>query len=1254
MASNKADALSGLLSGVGGIDGSLFRKPQAMKEMRPGSGQKQPEQIPAMAAKPQQPAAQPVIPSRPSMPQSNFAPSVPSGTARPPAPAARQPAVVTGSRPDSGATSRASSVSSQREVDSAYEQSLLDAFSAKGAVTNRLKAMRPIQGTASAKGMETSSISESRLRPASGNAAPNSRPADQSAGLGDDLDSFFGSSAVPSRPSPQSSSSHHGNHQASTMRDPFSAAILPPTSRQQPTANGDPFLAGSPPPTSRLGPSAAAQNPPSNSYDDDFLGAFSNPGAPSAKGSVPPAGANAAQPSAASPMAVEDEFMIGWSNGPSSQRQKQQQPRGMAAASAGDPFDLFGDAGAIPVAPAAQPSSLYGSAGENPAPPAPPQLQYTARSGTSSQPSSPIPSRVASPAPAPTRPQVDRAPPDAAHLQAASPPPSYDEVIRPPTQQRQAPHASENGLDRLSPLGGNASAHSGPDAGEHPNLPKGPTAPAKPSAAGGAFWASPTSPPREAEEAAVSPRTQVQEGEASNRQTPPRSQTASPRSSQQATTQAQNPRRKLQPKDEGVWEGQVEIEEGSKWLASGKSWLSKASKRVAAAAKESATVIQARLEEIDPRFAPKGWTGARDRMPSNDGTSSNDIPPHLYEIACNMAELSPDRQAALMAAMTEEERLLVQRAMDEAAIARSQLEAEFKDSQAARPPDRASLGRKAASTQPNQAASSDAPPQRPTHRPPRRSRSETGLAPSQHLPSGPASTAGADPSRLSNEGSGDRDYFSDGDAPPPSHTRTSSLGRSKSKDLTRRVSFGADQILGPQELSSAAQPPHPQPAQAPRRPPPPPPSARTPPSKAVDQSADFLGFGGASSDQPRARPQAAPSTTSAPQSADFLGFDDSPASSLSKHKPDQPTARPQAAPSTAAAPQSADFLGFDDSSAAFPPQRNPDASSTASPAPRITIPSPSSPSPSAAPSKHSQAQGSDILGLDDLVGKRPGGTGTMKTPAPAAPAELDLMGLHSASSPQRRIGRPVAPAAASADADLLGHPPGDEFAAMFESPAPGASSAAAASVHVHVTASGQRVEASWLAGADHQLDKIVDTTDDEAAAKARHKVASVSDVDVAGEPEARRVARARRLAEQQRRIAEQVASQQAAAVAEAAAKEQRGSIRDQLKPRIEQWQAGKKDNIRALLSTLHTVLWEGSGWTPPGLTDLVELNRVKKSYMKANLIIHPDKVQSRGGTAEQIVIADMAFDALKTAWAKFESGELRSSGAPARGGPVVM
>lgn len=58
------------------------------------------------------------------------------------------------------------------------------------------------------------------------------------------------------------------------------------------------------------------------------------------------------------------------------------------------------------------------------------------------------------------------------------------------------------------------------------------------------------------------------------------------------------------------------------------------------------------------------------------------------------------------------------------------------------------------------------------------------------------------------------------------------------------------------------------------------------------------------------------------------------------------------------------------------------------------------------------------------------------------------------------------------------------------------------------------------------------------------------------------------------------------------------------------------------------------------MTDLVEASRVKRSYMKANLVVHPDKVKQKGGSVEEIVIADMAFDALKTAWSKFEATEL--------------
>ncbi len=86
---------------------------------------------------------------------------------------------------------------------------------------------------------------------------------------------------------------------------------------------------------------------------------------------------------------------------------------------------------------------------------------------------------------------------------------------------------------------------------------------------------------------------------------------------------------------------------------------------------------------------------------------------------------------------------------------------------------------------------------------------------------------------------------------------------------------------------------------------------------------------------------------------------------------------------------------------------------------------------------------------------------------------------------------------------------------------------------------------------------------------------------------------------------------------------------------------GKDGNIRALLSSLDTVLWENSGWKKPAMTDLLEPQRVKRAYMKANLVVHPDKVKQKGGTVEQIVIADIAFDALKGAWAKFEAAELR-------------
>ncbi|XP_016050673.1 cyclin-G-associated kinase isoform X2 [Erinaceus europaeus] len=94
----------------------------------------------------------------------------------------------------------------------------------------------------------------------------------------------------------------------------------------------------------------------------------------------------------------------------------------------------------------------------------------------------------------------------------------------------------------------------------------------------------------------------------------------------------------------------------------------------------------------------------------------------------------------------------------------------------------------------------------------------------------------------------------------------------------------------------------------------------------------------------------------------------------------------------------------------------------------------------------------------------------------------------------------------------------------------------------------------------------------------------------------------------------------------------RGS--DPLKLKLQDWTEGKERNIRALLSTLHTVLWEGeSRWTPVGMADLVTPAQVKKQYRRAVLVVHPDK--ATGQPYEQQ--ARLIFMELSDAWAEFES-----------------
>ena len=79
---------------------------------------------------------------------------------------------------------------------------------------------------------------------------------------------------------------------------------------------------------------------------------------------------------------------------------------------------------------------------------------------------------------------------------------------------------------------------------------------------------------------------------------------------------------------------------------------------------------------------------------------------------------------------------------------------------------------------------------------------------------------------------------------------------------------------------------------------------------------------------------------------------------------------------------------------------------------------------------------------------------------------------------------------------------------------------------------------------------------------------------------------------------------------EAAAKEddEKFELSEAVDQRVNTWHNGN-DNLRGLLASLDTVLWENSGWKKVGMHELVMPNKVKITYMKAIAKTHPDKVR---------------------------------------------
>jgi hypothetical protein len=97
-------------------------------------------------------------------------------------------------------------------------------------------------------------------------------------------------------------------------------------------------------------------------------------------------------------------------------------------------------------------------------------------------------------------------------------------------------------------------------------------------------------------------------------------------------------------------------------------------------------------------------------------------------------------------------------------------------------------------------------------------------------------------------------------------------------------------------------------------------------------------------------------------------------------------------------------------------------------------------------------------------------------------------------------------------------------------------------------------------------------------------------------------------------------------------------VRRQLEPKIKAWseEHGKKKQIRALLATLHTILWPGTKWKQVSIGDLLDDKKVKRSFHKATLVVHPDKTHDL--PANQRFLAKRIFDALSQAKTEFDNG----------------
>ena len=142
------------------------------------------------------------------------------------------------------------------------------------------------------------------------------------------------------------------------------------------------------------------------------------------------------------------------------------------------------------------------------------------------------------------------------------------------------------------------------------------------------------------------------------------------------------------------------------------------------------------------------------------------------------------------------------------------------------------------------------------------------------------------------------------------------------------------------------------------------------------------------------------------------------------------------------------------------------------------------------------------------------------------------------------------------------------------------------------------------------------------------------------EPPERAALRAARHERNRQRIEQALKEKRARESAARQEQAERQMLKDLIGADIDAWQKKNQNNIRTMLANLGDVLWEGHRYKAPDMATLMQPIGVKKSYHKALVIIHPDKVSQSGGDMSQRYIADKVFDIMKVAYKDFEAKEL--------------